>query len=125
MTVIRNKYVITAIVILALPIALLLTNIVEVKADNAGFFFTVTIGNSLRTHKLVGGTDHFTTSATRDTVLVKGAASTDGYLVASLDTAATPVAMSAIAKTDTLIVLRAGSGTSGASYTWLRIRPLN
>jgi hypothetical protein len=71
------------------------------------------------------GVNTFTTTATADTVLITGAASTDRY---TWDYTQAPNANDVMkwytAKTDTVIFSRAASGTSGIGYTWFRFRVL-
>jgi hypothetical protein len=94
------------------------------RLDNAGGSqqFAVSATGELTLTSIVKGTGTFTTTAEADTVLISGAASTDEYLLSPKGTAADPQdVLFWEAKTDTLIVHRPASGTSGLVYTWLRI----
>ena len=75
----------------------------------------------------VRGSGSFTTSATRVAISIPGATSSDYYLVRGIagDDHARPVAgdlLNCIAKTDSLIVMRAAGTTSGQGFTYLRIK---
>ena len=85
--------------------------------------FQVSNWGDLGLYTKATGVNTFTTTATADTVLITGAATTDRYF---FDYTAAPNANDVMkwytAKTDTVIFSRAASGTSGIGYTWLRIK---
>jgi len=85
-----------------------------------------TTGNYLHTSSewIIGtGTGTFTTTATNDTVVISGATSSDKYILSPYGSAVDSAdVLMAWAKEDTLIVIRAGAGTSGLTYRYLRIK---
>jgi hypothetical protein len=76
---------------------------------------------TLNAQSRIAGTASFTTTDLRDTVSIIGAASTDFYIISVKNDTTSPF-ISWIAATDKLIVLRKSAGTSGLTYSWLRIR---
>ncbi len=70
------------------------------------------------------GTDAFTTTAEKDTVVISGASSKDSYWIQPIGETldAQDIQFQKVSKTDTLIVIRPASGTSGLQYEWLRIK---
>jgi hypothetical protein len=70
---------------------------------------------------MMRGSDAFTTTATADTVTITGATSSDYYWVTPKGSSITSNdVLSVTAGTNTLIVNRPASGTSGLGYNWLR-----
>ena len=73
---------------------------------------------------VVAGRDAFGTTLEKDTVVISGAEATDIYLITPISETidAQDNVIQAVAKEDTLIVIRPASGASGLEYFWLRIK---
>ena len=81
--------------------------------------------NTLSLDSLVSiGTDAFTTTAEKDTVVISGAEATDSYFIQPISETldAQDVQFQTVSKEDTLIVTRPASGASGLNYHYLRIK---
>lgn len=70
------------------------------------------------------GQDAFTTTATKDTVIISGAESTDVYVIQPISETldAQDIQFQVNAKSDTLVVTRPSSGASGLGYYWIRFK---
>jgi hypothetical protein len=87
----------------------------ELITDGGG----IVAGHPLSSH----GSGSFSTTDTADTLLISGALTTDFYFLTPRGSTITSNdVLSATAKTDTLIVSRPASGTSGLGYNYFRIR---
>ncbi len=80
---------------------------------------------TLNVNGTVAGTNVFSTTDTADTVVIAGTLSTDIFVVSGVYTGGTvdqQDVLQALAKTDTLIVIRLASGESALKYNWIRLR---
>ncbi len=97
-------------------------NIPPKQAEGQGYYnYTVGVRTNLLLDTSIAKTVAFTTTGVRIAVYVPGTLSTDNVIcTAQNDTGSSNV--TAVGKTDSVIILRKAGGTSGSSVTFLRTR---